>query len=64
MKADQDNETTWSKKDLMLHKLDMLRKLGELQADGVTLSQVYSLDSDYDTMKYEYILLKKYGACP
>jgi hypothetical protein len=40
----------------MLAKLDMLRKLGELTQYGVTLSQNYSMNSDYKAMKYEYEL--------
>ena len=51
-----NNESTLPREELMLRKIDMLCKLGELQADGVTLSQGYSLNSDYDAMKYEYIL--------
>jgi hypothetical protein len=45
-----------SKKEQMLLKLDMLRKLGELKQCGVHLSQNYNLDSDYDMMQYEYKL--------
>lgn len=45
-----------SKKELMLLKLDMLRKLGELKQCGVHLSQNYNLDSDLDMMQYEYKL--------
>lgn len=42
----------------MLKKLDMLRKLGELGQYGVKISQNYSMNSDYFTMKYEYELHK------
>lgn len=45
-----------TKEEKMLKKLDMLRKLGELRLHGVKLSQVYNMDSDYDTMKYEHEL--------
>lgn len=54
---DQEPETkNLSKKELMLLKLDMLRKLGELKQCGVHLSQNYNLDSDLDMMQYEYKL--------
>jgi Family of unknown function (DUF5767) len=53
---DPDDESNWTKEERLLRRLDMLRKLGELQEAGVTLSQVYSLNSDYKTMKYEYEL--------
>lgn len=53
---DPDDESNWTKEEKMLRKLDMMRKLGELQEAGVTLSQAYTLDSDYKTMKYEYEL--------
>ena len=45
-----------SKEELILKKLDMLRKLGELAQYGVKLSQNYNINSDFDTMKYEYEL--------
>ena len=45
-----------SKEEKMLKKLDMLRKLGELAQYGVKLSQNYNINSDYNTMKYEYEL--------
>jgi hypothetical protein len=45
-----------SREDLMLVKLDMLRKLGELKQCGVHLSQNYNLDSDLKMMEYEYKL--------
>lgn len=47
-----------SKEDFMLKKLDMLRKLGELTQYGVKLSQRYTMESDYNMMKYEYELHK------
>lgn len=54
---DQEPDTkNLSKKELMLLKLDMLRKLGELKQCGVHLSQNYNLDSDLDMMQYEYKL--------
>jgi len=45
-----------SEEDVMLKKLDMLRKLGELVQNGVKLSQNYNMNSDYKAMKYEYEL--------
>jgi hypothetical protein len=52
-----DDETTWGTEETALKKLDMLRKLGELsQNSGVKLSQNYSINSDYKTMKFEYDL--------
>lgn len=55
--TEQDTETPkLSRNDLMLLKLDMLRKLGELKQCGVHLSQNYNLDSDLSMMEYEYKL--------
>lgn len=45
-----------TKEEEMLQKLDMLRKLGELHGRGVKLSQNYNMNSDYNSMKYEYEL--------
>lgn len=42
--------------DERLKKLDMLRKLYELKVSGVHLTQNYSMNSDYEVMKYEYEL--------
>lgn len=42
--------------DFMLRKLNMLRKLGELTQYGVKLSQKYTMESNYNTMMYEYEL--------
>lgn len=53
---DDSDTSHLSKKELMLLKLDMLRKLGELKQCGVHLSQNYNLDSDLDMMRYEYKL--------
>ena len=47
-----------TKENIMIKKLDMIRKLGELRQSGVKLSQNYSMFSDYQTMKYEYELHK------
>ena len=44
--------------EIMLRKLDMLRKLSELAQAGVKLSQNYNMNSDYKMMKYEYELHK------
>jgi hypothetical protein len=40
--------------DVILDKLDILRKLGEIKQLGVNLSQNYNLDSDLEMMTYEY----------
>lgn len=53
---DTKDTSKLSKKELILLKLDMLRKLGELKQCGVHLSQNYNLDSDLDMMQYEYKL--------
>jgi hypothetical protein len=55
-KPDPEDESTWTKEELALRKLDMLRKLGELSRAGVTLSTNYGMSSDYKTMKFEYEL--------
>lgn len=51
-----DDPSQWSKKEMQIKKLDMLRKLGELAQRGVKISYNYNMDSDYDTMKFEYDL--------
>ena len=53
---------TETKEDMMLKKLDMLRKLGELTQYGVKLSQNYNMNSDYKAMEYEYELHKSIRA--
>lgn len=53
---DPDDETKWTKEELMLRKLDMLRKIGELAKAGVKFSENYGMTSDYKKMKYEYEL--------
>lgn len=55
---DADDEANLTNEELMLRKLDMLRKLNELIQYGVKLSQNYTMNSDYKTMKYEYELHK------
>lgn len=40
-------------------KLDIIRQLGVLESRGIKLSQRYNINSDYETMKYEYDLHKK-----
>ena len=57
-----ENNKTESKEESMLKKLDMLRKLGELSQYGVKLSQNYNMNSDFETMKYEYELHKNIRA--
>ena len=51
-----------SNEDIMLEKLNMLRKLAELKTAGVTLSQVYNMNSDLNMMRYEYELHKNIRA--
>jgi hypothetical protein len=53
---DPDDPSSWTKEEMMLKKLDLLRKLGELHQAGVVLSDNYSLNSSYDKMKFEYDL--------
>lgn len=56
---DRDNDdASETKEEVILKKLDMLRKLGELTKYGVKLSQNYNMNSDYNAMKYEYELHK------
>ena len=58
---DNDSENAEEKmtpEQLMLEKLDMLRKLGGLAEAGVTLSQNYTMNSDLKMMKFEYELHK------
>jgi hypothetical protein len=43
-----------SPEKLRVLKLEMLSKLKDLERMGVTLSQEYNIDSDYDVMKREY----------
>jgi len=52
-KNEEENLTNEEKK---LRNLAMLRKLGELKQNGVILSQNYNINSDYNSMKYEYEL--------
>lgn len=52
----KNKDDALSKEELVLIKLDMLRKLGELKQCGVHLSQNYNLDSDLKMMQYEYKL--------
>jgi hypothetical protein len=56
--SDSESEEFKTKEDLMLGKLDMLRKLGELTQHGVKLSQNYNMNSDIQAMRYEYELHK------
>jgi len=53
---DSSKRAPMTKDELMLAKLNMLRKLGELKQLGVKLSQNYGLDSDLKMMEYEYKL--------
>lgn len=54
--VDPDNEANWSHDELILRKIDMMRKLGELQESGTRLTQNYNLSSSYKAMKMEYEL--------
>jgi len=56
--SDESTVPEETKENMMIKKLDMIRKLGELRKNGVKLSQNYSMFSDYKTMKYEYELHK------
>ena len=51
-KVDHDDETKWSKEEMLLKKLAILQKLGELSQNGVELSQNYNLNSYYKTIKF------------
>lgn len=51
-----------SQEDIMLQKLEYIRKLGELRQAGVILSQNYNMNSDLNMMKYEYELHKSIRA--
>lgn len=53
---DANKQKPLTREELMLAKLNMLRKLGELKQCGVKLSQNYGLDSDLKMMEYEYKL--------
>lgn len=56
-KTEQKHENVkMTEKELLLAKLDILRKLGELKQCGVHLTANYNLDSELDTMQYEYRL--------
>lgn len=51
------NNASLSNDKLILEKLDMLRKLGELVTNHkIKLSQTYNMNSDLDVMRYEYKL--------
>jgi hypothetical protein len=52
----EQNNNDVSEDEIILKKLDMLRKLGELKQRGANLSQNYSLNSNYKHMEYEYKL--------
>jgi hypothetical protein len=58
----KNDDDDMSEEDMMLKKLDMLRKLAELAQAGVKLSQNYNMQSDYKMMKYEYELHKSVRA--
>ena len=52
----EEKSYEFTKEQIQLQKLDMIRKLGELHHNGVTLSQKYTIESDLDAMKFEYEL--------
>lgn len=60
--SDDKQEAKLSPEELLLKKLDMLRKLGELAQAGVKLSQNYTMRSDMKLMEYEYELHKNIRA--
>lgn len=43
-------------KEELLEKLDILRKLGELESSGIEISKKYNIDADIKEMQYEYKL--------
>lgn len=47
-----------TEEEIMLEKLEMIRKLAELVENGVKLTRPYSLKDDLKMMKYEYELHK------
>ena len=52
-----EKEKPLTEEELILRKLDLLRKLAELQEQhNIVLTKDYTLESDYDMMKYEYEL--------
>ncbi len=52
---DKNNDPSkWSKEEMNLKKLEIYALLEELKLYGVELSNTYTLDSDYVTMKREY----------
>lgn len=53
---DYDKIHTMTPEQLKLWKLEMLRKLYDLERHGVQLHQRYNLDSDPHMMHYEYSL--------
>ena len=55
-KIDPNDESLWTKEELLTNKLKMMRNLGELLKSGVTLSQNYGMNSSYKEMKFEYDL--------
>jgi hypothetical protein len=62
IKKDEKEEKIMTAEELMLEKLNMLRKLGELVDAGITLTQNYNINSDLKMMKYEYELHKSIRA--
>jgi hypothetical protein len=55
---DPNDESSWTQEELMIKKLEMLRKLLELHKGGTQLTQNYNMNSDYKLMKMEYELHK------
>jgi len=58
----QTKDNDISKNELVLEKLNMIRKLGELSQQGIKLSQKYTINSELSIMEYEYELHRKIRA--
>lgn len=54
----KEEQIKLSPEEERIQKMNYLRKLAELQASGIRLSQVYTINSNLETMKYEYELHK------
>lgn len=53
---EKPTEEVLTKEEEKIQKLNFLRKLAELSASGIKLSQVYNMNSNLEMMKYEYEL--------
>lgn len=61
-KSETEQKPELTRKQRMINKLQLLRKLVELANSGVKLSQNYNMDSDEEMMEYEYELHKSIRA--